>query len=88
MGIAAAAKASEEFIKKLVILAADVLDLPEPGPEIVADLIVAVRADPSEIVSLPALDVLTEAQVTALWQVEPLCYASFVMSTGRHSRWI
>src|SRR6266852_5717632 len=66
----AAAKALEECIELLVILGAGVLALPKPGPKVLPDVVVVVRADLSEIVSRPAVDVLGDLEVTV--REEPL----------------
>src|SRR5712691_7098193 len=66
----AAAQALEECIELLVILRAGVLALPKPGPKVLPDVVVVVRADLSEIVSRPAVDVLGDLEVTV--RVEPL----------------
>ena len=44
MGVAAA-EAFEECIELLVILGLGVLALPKPGPEVLPDVVVVVRAD-------------------------------------------
>ena len=71
----AAAKALEERIELLVILGPGVLALPEPGPEVLPDVVVVVRADLSEIASPPAADVLGDLKVTV--QEEPLGDGAF-----------
>src|ERR1022692_440786 len=66
----AASQALEECVELLIVLGAGVLVLPKPGPESLPDLIVVVRADPREIASRPAANVLGDIEGTV--QVEPL----------------
>lgn len=54
----------------LVVLRPGVLALPEPGPEVLLDVVVGVRTDLREIISRPAVDVLGDREVAV--EVEPL----------------
>ena len=54
----------------LVILGAGVPAFAQPGPQVLPDVVVVVRADLSEVLSRPAADVLGDLEVTV--QAEPL----------------